>query len=183
MDSKNVILWPVIISVIGHVALISASSMIDLRDSGKPAEIFNVDIKEQLPELSPPKGGNQKNTAAAKAKAINGSTGREATVNLNSSDLKYAAYLIKIRNKILQIWEYPQTAYERNEEGVAIVKISLDADGKLAATALMSSSGSKVLDEGALGIVKAAAPFEPLPGSYSLSRLHIIASFHYKLVE
>jgi len=66
---------------------------------------------------------------------------------------------------------------------VAVVKISLDADGKLAATALMSSSGSKVLDEGALGIVKAAAPFEPLPGSYSLSRLHIIASFHYKLVE
>jgi outer membrane biosynthesis protein TonB len=40
-----------------------------------------------------------------------------------------------------------------------------------------------LLDEGALGVVRRAAPFEPLPGGYSLSRLHIVASFSYKLVD
>ena len=50
MDSKKVIFWPVIISIIGHVALISASGLIDLRDNVKTAEIFTVNIKETQPD-------------------------------------------------------------------------------------------------------------------------------------
>ncbi len=34
MDSKKVIFWPVFISIIGHIALISASGMIDLGKNG-----------------------------------------------------------------------------------------------------------------------------------------------------
>jgi periplasmic protein TonB len=183
MDSKNVIIWPVIISIVGHVALFSASSMIDWRDNVQTAEIFTVDIRDQVPDQTPKKEGKTEKKESKKARAISGDGWREDTVNLGSSDVKYAAYLVTIKKRILQIWEYPKKAYEKNDEGVVVVKMSIDASGSLAETNLMSSSGSTLLDDGALSIVKRAAPFEPLPDSYNLSRLHIVASFRYKLVE
>jgi len=188
MDSKKIIFWPVIISVIGHIALISASGLIDLRDNVKTAEIFTVNIKETQPD-KPLKEEKKKeakktpNTVAKEVKDIGINGLREDTVNLGSSDIKYVAYLDKIKRKILQIWEYPPKAYEKNEEGVAVVKMSLDAGGNVIAANLVSSSGSALLDEGALGIVRAAAPFDPLPANYGLARLHIVASFRYKLQE
>jgi len=209
MNSKKVIYWPVIVSIIGHIALLSASGMIDLRDKVKAAEIFTVEIKEtpaEKPLQDKPRKEEEKKekkiqekevkkekelkkeikkTADTKAskEAQSVSTGslKEDTVDLGSSDSKYIAYLFKIKRKILQIWEYPVKAYEKNEEGVAVVKMSLDAGGNVIATDLVTSSGSPLLDEGSLGIVRAAAPFDPLPHSYGLERLHIVASFRYKL--
>ena len=61
--------------------------------------------------------------------------------------------------------------------------MSIDADGRLAGAALISSSGYAELDEGAISVVQTAAPFEPLPGNYDLSRLNIVASFHYKITD
>jgi TonB family protein len=186
MDSKKVILWPVIISLIGHGALITVSSMIDLRNN-KAAEIFTVDIKEPEKAEQPTKKVEKKNvkkpTGAKAQNVINDNSWREEEVDLNTSDVKYASYLSKIKKRILQIWEYPKKAYEKNEEGMAVVKMSIDASGKLAETNLISSSGSILLDENAIGVTRAAAPFEPLPTDYNLSRLHIVASFRYKLVE
>lgn len=195
MNSKKVILWPVIISVIGHIALISASGMIDLRDKVKIPKIFTVDIKEipldKPAEEKPPKVEEKqkevKKPAASKTinetKNVRTGNVKEDTVNLGSRDSKYLAYLDKIKRKILQIWEYPAKAYEKNEEGVAVIRMSLDARGNVIATNLESSSGSTILDEGALGIVRAASPFDPLPNNYGLERLHIVASFRYKIEE
>ena len=186
MYSKKVILWPVVISIIGHVALISASGMIDLRDNIKAAEIFTVDISEPEPQQAIKK--EEKKEAKQpqqpkEVKPVNSDGWREDTVDLGSGDVRYASYLNRIKKKISQIWKYPQKAYEKNQEGVVVVRLSIDASGILAGANLMSSSGSLLLDEGALNVVREAAPFEPLPGSYSLSRLHIVASFNYRLVE
>jgi protein TonB len=187
MDSKKILLWPVLISIIGHVVMISVSGMIDLRDNVRTAEIFTVDIQEPEPQQPPKKEEEKKEVKkseqAKNEKAINTGGWREDTVDLTSGDVKYGAYLGKIKKRILQIWQYPKKAYDRNEEGVVVVKMSIDADGSVAQAALIASSGSMLLDEGALGVVRAAAPFAPLPESYSLSRLNITASFRYKLVE
>jgi periplasmic protein TonB len=187
MDSRKAFLYPVVISIIGHVALISVSSMIDIQNNVKTTEIFTVDIKEpqqtEQPAKKEEKKDVKKQTGDKTPKAINTNGWREEKVDLNTSDVKYAAYLGKIKKRILQIWEYPQKAYEKNEEGIAVVKMSIDANGKLAETNLISSSGSILLDENALGVARAAAPFEPLPTAYNLSRLHIVASFRYKLVD
>jgi TonB family protein len=187
MYSKKVILWPVIISVIGHAALISVSGMIDLRDNVKVIEIFTVDIKEpdlrQTPKAEEKKEVKSPAKESKEGKPPNNDGWREETVDLASSDIKYAPYLNKIKRKILQVWRYPQKAYDKNEEGVVVIRMSIDASGILAGTNLMSSSGSILLDENALSVIRAAAPFEPLPGSYSLSRLHIVASFNYNLAE
>jgi TonB family protein len=191
MGSKKAILWPVIISIIIHVTLLAVTGMIDLRDNIKPVEIFSVSIKEPEPEATPaPKKEKitKKETKAVRTQkekgvSVNDDDWREETVDLGSRDIKYVTYLAKIKNKILQIWQYPQKAYENNEEGNVIVKMSIDADGRLAGAALISSSGYAELDDGALSVVQTAAPFEPLPGIYDLSRLNIVASFQYKITD
>jgi TonB family C-terminal domain len=191
MGSKKAILWPVIISIIIHVTLLAVTGMIDLRDNIKPVEIFSVSIKEPEPEATPaPKKEKitKKETKAVRTQkekgvSVNDDDWREETVDLGSRDIKYVTYLAKIKNKILQIWQYPQKAYENNEEGNVIVKMSIDADGRLAGAALISSSGYAELDDGALSVVQTAAPFEPLPEIYDLSRLNIVASFQYKITD
>jgi len=188
---KKAILWPVIVSVLIHVTLLVAAGMIDLRENIKPVEVLSVSIKELEPEEKPsPKKEikikeKKKSTQTQKEKGavINSGDWREETIDLGTSDIKYVNYLSKVKNKILQIWKYPQKAYERNEEGDVVVKMSIDADGSLSGAVLMSSSGSAELDEGALSVVQAAAPFEPLPEFYNLSRLHIVASFNYKIMD
>jgi protein TonB len=191
MGSKKAILWPVIISIFIHVTLLAVTGMIDLRDNIKPVEIFSVSIKEPEPEEKPaPKTENKikKNTKTVQSQkekgvSVNDDDWREETVDLGSLDIKYVTYLAKIKNKILQIWKYPQKAYEKNEEGNVIVRMSIDANGSLAGAALMSSSGYAELDDGALRVVRTAAPFEPLPKIYNLSRLHIKVTFLYKLTD
>jgi TonB family protein len=190
MGSKKAIFWPVIISIFIHVTLLTVSGMIDLRDNINPVEIFSVSIKEPEPEATPaPKKEKitkkeTKSVQIQKEKVVSvNDDWREETVNLGSLDIKYVTYLAKIKNKILRIWQYPPKAYENNEEGKVIVKMSIDADGRLAGAALISSSGYAELDEDAISVVQSAAPFEPLPGNYDLSRLNIVASFHYKITD
>ena len=183
MDSKSIFIWPVIISIVGHVALITASSMIDLRENAKTVQLFTVQIAQSEP-VSPPKQeakpAPETPKPAQEIKPIPQGS-REETVHIGSSDVKYAAYLAGLKRRIMNLWQYPAGAFENNEEGEVVIKISIDADGTLAQTMVLTSSGSIHLDSGTLGVVQAAAPFQPLPSQYDLSRLHIIASFHYRL--
>jgi TonB family protein len=191
MDKKAV-LWPVIISIIIHMTLLAITGMIDLRDKYTPVDVLSVSIKEPLEEEEKPAPKKENKTnektnvnKAQKEKGVNIKDGewREDTVNLGSSDIKYVTYLAKIKARILRVWEYPPKAIEKNDEGDVVIKISIDADGRLAGVTLISSSGSAELDEGALSVVKNAAPYEPLPDIYKLSRLHILASFDYKIMD
>jgi protein TonB len=191
MGSKKAIFWPVIISIFIHMTLLAVTGMIDLRDNIRPVEILSVNIEKPEPEATPApkkekitkKETKSVRTQKEKGVSVNGDDWREETVDLGSTDIKYVTYLAKIKNKILQIWKYPQKAYEKNEEGKVIVRMSIDADGSLAGATLMSSSGYAELDDGALSVVRTAAPFEPLPAIYSLSRLNIVASFQYKIMD
>lgn len=166
--------------------------MIDLRDNVKTVELFTVNIKGPEPDKPSKNDDEEKKKEVKSPVGTKNETGidndgwREETVELGSHDVKYAAYLAKVKKKIQKIlntWEYPEKAYKKNEEGTVIVKMSIDANGGLAQTILVSSSGSIELDASALSVVKAVAPFEPLPVDYNLSRLHILASVRYKVME
>jgi len=181
MDSKLIFLWPVIISIIGHVVLIAVSSMVDLRDNVKAAEHFTVQIAQSEPAAEPPK---EKKTAREKlspkspdAKPIPDG-GREDTVDIGSTDVKYMDYLRGVKKKILPLWE-SSSVYRENKKGTVVVTISVDADGSLSQILLTSSSGIPDVDQGTLDVIRTAAPFQPLPQHYDLSRLHITASFRY----
>ena len=184
MDSKKLFLLPVMISLIGHAALITVSSMVDLRDREKTAQLFTVHIAGPPLPVNPEKDGDSagEKTAEDSRNAKPAPAGaREETVDIGSSDVKYAAYLSGVKQKILRIWKYPEAAYKMEEEGVVVVKMSIDANGRLSQVALMNSSGFIHLDSSTLDVVRAAEPYQPLPRQYDLSRLHIIASFNYRI--
>jgi len=185
VDTKHII-WPVVISLVVHLTLITATGAIDLRRNIPDMEILTVDIQEIYPKIPQSQAEDKYATSDSPDKGSEKKVAvddgwREDTVDLGSIDVKYAAYLNIVKRKILRIWEYPRRSFERNEEGNVIVRLSIDADGKLAHTVLLTSSGFPDLDNGALGVVRAAAPYEPLPEHYNLSRLHIVASFRYSI--
>ena len=188
---RKAILWPVIISIVIHMTLLGVAGMIDLRDYVKPVDVLSVSISDPEPEEKPePVKENKEEekiksvqTKKEKGTVVHDNGWREDTVDLGSIDVKYVNYLAKVKNKILRIWKYPSKAYENIEEGNVVVKMSIDAKGSLAGVTLLSSSGSQDLDHGALSVVQEAAPYEPLPANYNLSRLHIIASFSYKITD
>lgn len=186
MDSKKIFLLPVIISIIGHIALITVSSMVDLRDNVKAAELFTVRIAQSAPEPAEEPKKEEKVKPVRKkiqpqkreAKPIPEGE-REDTVDLGSADMKYADYLAVLKRRIMPIW-LSAPAYRKNQVGVVVITMSINADGSLSQLLLTSSSGSASLDQETLDVINAAAPFQPLPAKYELSRLHITASFRYQ---
>ncbi len=188
MDPEKLFLWPVMISIIGHVVLISVSSVVDLRANVKAEKLFTVEITQRQSTVEPKIDENtareKTSQQAEEAKQVPmPEGGREDTVSIGASDVKYAAYLAGVKNKIMRIWKYPPGAYEKSEEGVVVIKISIDAKGSLLHVVRMTSSGFVNLDSGTLDVVRAAAPFQPLPPQYKLSRIHIIASFRYRMKD
>lgn len=189
--SRKAILWPVIISVLIHMTLLVIAGMIDLRENIKPLDVLSISFKDPaIEKKSISKKANPSKTKPRSAKSskeqgrpVGDDSWREDTIDLGSADIKYVTYLIKIKKKIMEIWTYPQEAFENNEEGDVVVKLSIDADGSLAGVTLVSSSGSAHLDEAALRVVQQSAPYEPLPDIYNLSRLHVLASFDYKIMD
>lgn len=76
-----------------------------------------------------------------------------------------AAYVNAWRNKIEMIGNlnYPAEARRRSLEGDLRVLVEIDASGALRDVRILDSSGSAVLDEAALRIVRLGAPYLPFP--------------------
>jgi TonB family protein len=64
-----------------------------------------------------------------------------------------------------------------------VVKFSIGESGEITANQIIESSGSDYLDEGALDVVRSAAPYDPLPSEFNISQLNVVARFQYKLVD
>ncbi len=128
-------------------------------------------------------------------KNINGFTGgaskeyaykhasKEATVTIGTQSIKYASYMKHIKDKVQNVWIYPQDARENGIQGRLLVYFSISKDGSLCRLSLVRSSGSKILDDAAMQAIKDAAPFPKLPDRFHLDRLNIYATFEYKLVN
>jgi TonB family protein len=186
MIPKKLFLIAAIISMGGHLLLVSLTGFVDMRSSSKPQNVLTVDLKETF------KPAEKKNAASAaalryrKALVSRGvavaQPSQEETVDLDSQDELYTPYLKKIKKKIERVWCYPQTAKDNGEQGVAVVKFSLNPRGDLIANVILSSSGSASLDAGTLAAIREAGPFAPFPEGFHPSVLHVIATFQYRLV-
>ena len=55
MDTKKAVLWPVLISFVAHMVLITVTGVVDLRQNIRPLEILAVNIEEPESEIPPKK--------------------------------------------------------------------------------------------------------------------------------
>lgn len=76
------------------------------------------------------------------------------------------AYGDLVRRRIDSHKHYPRRARQLGQEGEVVLALVLRADGSLAAPPrLLRSSGTAALDQEALRMARAAAPFPPRPGA------------------
>ena len=71
-------------------------------------------------------------------------------------------------------------AIRQREEGTTVIKFTINRDGSLAESWIITTSGSELLDRGAISVIKSARSFAPIPANLNLTRLHIIADFVYE---
>jgi protein TonB len=86
-------------------------------------------------------------------------------ISAQAREYRDAAYLDAWRAKIERIGNlnYPEEAKRRNISGNLLLDVAINADGSLNSITLLRSSGSKILDDAAMRIVKLAAPFAQFP--------------------
>ena len=84
---------------------------------------------------------------------------------LAAKSTEEAEYLVKWAKHIEHIGTqyFPKKAIAQKLSGLLILQVVLDHDGKVISAEIQSGSGFAVLDNGAMRIIKLAAPFPPLP--------------------
>lgn len=84
---------------------------------------------------------------------------------LAAKSTEEAEYLTKWAKRIENIGTqyFPKMAIKKNLDGLLILQVVLDHNGKVISAEIQSSSGFDILDNGAMRIIKLAAPFPPLP--------------------
>ena len=171
----------ILASLAGHALVIALTARIDMTGGPRPEKVMNVELKTTTEVEPPSSSARSEPTAQATRTAKKPAGYREDTVALQNPGGPYESYLIQIRRKIEGLWSYPAQALSQKQEGSAVIRFTIDAGGALNGYYITSSSGSPILDEGALAVVRAASPFAPLPAVFHLSRLHVTATFSYRI--
>ncbi|MBN1381663.1 MAG: energy transducer TonB [Deltaproteobacteria bacterium] len=188
VHSKKILILSLLLSFSCHTAVLSLTTFFHANGkngAGKSFDVINVDIYDAaLIHKKPQKPRLKKKQATLsqpqKQHTITENSPLEDTVNLAAENTKYTPYLKKIKRQIEYRWQYPRQAFEAGMEGITVVKFSINKAGVLIAGNIMSSSGARMLDQGVLDAIQSASPYDPLPDDMNLSKLHVIATFHYQ---
>ena len=100
---------------------------------------------------------------------------------LNAPEIQYISYFAGIKRKIELVWGYPPAA--AGVEGDVIADFVIGRSGKLESVTLVRGSGSRALDDEAVGAIRKASPFAPIPSEYKIANLQIRAHFIYTVTH
>ena len=97
--------------------------------------------------------------------AIHDENPRELLTSVDTRESVVAGYLDRWKRKIeaMGVKYFPEEAVLRGHIGAPTLEVTIDASGELQEVVVRRSSGSPVLDQAALSILRRAAPFDPFP--------------------
>ncbi len=107
------------------------------------------------------------------------STGK--IVSLDTKDFKYFSYFRHIKELIEGVWVYPKVAKERGIAGSLVIQFTIDLEGNLVSAKVLKSSGYFFLDDAAVGALRDASPYPPLPKRWKQDSVTIAGNFTYFL--
>ncbi|MEL3892287.1 energy transducer TonB [Ferrovibrio sp. MS7] len=90
-------------------------------------------------------------------------------------------YLARLSIALEKYKDYPRRAVLRNLEGVPQLRFTLDREGRVIAFALHRSSGSEILDEAALDMIKRAKTLPAFPEEITRDRWEIVVPVRFSL--
>lgn len=92
---------------------------------------------------------------------------RELLISADTRESNIAAYLDGWKRRIERVGEAYLPKMARGLSGSPTLEVSIDASGQLASVIIRKSSGSPILDQAALDILRRASPFDPFPAEVS----------------
>ncbi len=100
---------------------------------------------------------------------------------LNAPEIQYISYFASIKRKIELVWQYPTDAVTAGLQGDLTIDFVIGRNGNLESLELLRGSGYKILDDEAIGSIRKAAPYNPIPEQYRIPNLRIRAHFIYEM--
>ncbi|HSL92701.1 MAG TPA: TonB family protein [Candidatus Limnocylindrales bacterium] len=100
---------------------------------------------------------------------------------LNAPEIQYISYFAGIKRKIELVWGYPAAA--GGVEGDVVADFVIGRSGRLESVTLIRGSGNRLLDDEALGAIRKASPYDPIPSQYKIANLQIRAHFIYTVTH
>ena len=90
---------------------------------------------------------------------------RELVISADTSQSNAALYLAGLQRRIEAMGKeyFPEIAGLDDFSGGPTLEVSIDATGELAEVIIRRSSGSAIVDQAALEILRRASPFDPFP--------------------
>lgn len=104
------------------------------------------------------------------------------TLNLNTSEIRYASYLVNMKKRIELYWEYPEVASKNGWNGRLFINFTIKKDGTLGEVTLAKSSGYPVLDDAAMTAIKLAVPYPAFPENFGIEQINIKGQFEYDIM-
>jgi TonB family protein len=178
--SQKILLLAAAASLIGHLLMLSLTGLIIPGAGPDVSAALVVDLRES-PEKHDDEGSQPQPAAGSENEAAH--RHRDETVDLGNRDSRYLSYLVQTKKKIDTLWTSPAQAHEQHEPGIVVVRFTIDRNGRLHQSGIEKSSGVAALDHSALDVIRTAAPFYPFPADMKLARLHIIATFKYRMED
>lgn len=90
---------------------------------------------------------------------------RQLVTSVDTRESNVAGYLDRWKRKIeaIGVKYFPEKGIMQGLSGSPTLEVTINASGQLGEVLVRNSSGSKILDQAALNILRRAAPFEPFP--------------------
>ncbi|MBJ6760681.1 TonB family protein [Myxococcaceae bacterium JPH2] len=121
-------------------------------------------------------------SAASSGASPSGAGGAGASSQGADSRLAIVDYTLRLSRRVMREQHYPEPAMRLGMRGIAQIRVTVRRDGTLATMPRLSqSSDFELLDEEALRMVNACAPFEPLPTSWPYVEAELVIPVRFFL--
>jgi protein TonB len=110
---------------------------------------------------------------------------RQLVTSVDTKESKIAIYLDgwKRRIEMVGVRYFPEQSVIQGITGSPTLQVTINASGQLEAASIRKSSGSRVLDQAALNILRRASPFEPFPETIRVDYDRLIFAYKWKFAE
>ena len=105
----------------------------------------------------------------------------KSSLTFDVKGFKYDGYMMRLKDKIEGIWQYPSDAAMRGIYGDLYLSFTIKKNGSLSKVELVRTSGYRSLDEAAMKALKDAAPYWPLPEDWKEEELTVKGHFIYSI--
>ena len=110
---------------------------------------------------------------------------RQLVTSVDTRESKIAVYLDRWKRKIetIGVRYFPEIGISPGMTGSPTLQVTISASGQLDEAIIRQSSGSRVLDQAALNILRRAAPFDPFPETIRADYDQLIFAYKWKFVD